>query len=456
MNIKQIRLINFKNIDDSTIVFKNNMSGIYGPNGVGKTSVIESISLVKDYFSKPVKTDENRNNLFNKKLEKYIKIGETILIVEVILHNEDNNIDYTLSLEFERKNKEDFICSREELRYKKANSKALEKNLIKVIYDTEDVYPKVIITDFDSKSFISAYLNDSTLTVRELLINYNNFYSYAFQAKRLKEALIGDFEKAKLKIDKDSQLVLDNINIVKEILGNILTIELKDQLLCKETISIPIKCFENNKVRTIVYNEDKNIYDEDEADLLEKTINEINSIVSIIIPNSKILANSMDEGINAQRNIHRKSVMLYMIKEGVEVPLVDESTGTIKLVALISILIFCLKNKKATVFIDEFDVHIFEYLLATLLLVIGKYLKGQLIFTAHNLLPMEKLNKESIIIATKNEGEIKYTFIKTSSRTNNVRLKYLKSQAMWSEENIDPLSLNIPKLELFIQRLVLE
>ncbi|MGL4868351.1 MAG: AAA family ATPase, partial [Cetobacterium sp.] len=100
MNIKQIRLINFKNIDDSTIVFKNNMSGIYGPNGVGKTSVIESISLVKDYFSKPVKTDENRNNLFNKKLEKYIKIGETILIVEVILHNEDNNIDYTLSLEF--------------------------------------------------------------------------------------------------------------------------------------------------------------------------------------------------------------------------------------------------------------------------------------------------------------------------------------------------------------------
>lgn len=231
---------------------------------------------------------------------------------------------------------------------------------------------------------------------------------------------------------------------------------MKDQLLCKDSISIPIKCFENNKVRTILYNEDKNIYDEDEADLLEKTINEINSIISIIIPNSKLLPNSVDEGINTQRDVRRKSVRLYMIKEGDKIPLANESTGTIKLVSLISILIFCLKNKKATVFIDEFDIHIFEYLLATLLLVIGKHLKGQLVFTAHNLLPMEKLNKESIIIATKNEGEIKYTFIKTSSRTNNVRLKYLKSQAMWSEENIDPLSLNIPKLELFIQRLVLE
>ena len=250
--------------------------------------------------------------------------------------------------------------------------------------------------------------------------------------------------------------ILENINKVSEILENILTIELKDQLLCRDTISIPIKCFEDNKVKTIIYNENQNIYDENEANLLERTITEINSIISVIIPNSELVFISQDEGINAKGNIIRKSVVLYIKKGETLVPLVDESTGTIKLVSLVSILIFCLKNKKATIFIDEFDVHIFEYLLATLLLVIGKYLRGQLVFTAHNLLPMEKLNKESIIIATKNEGEIRYTFIKTNSKTNNVRLKYLKSQAMWSEENIDPLSLNIPKLELLVQRLVLK
>lgn len=463
MNIKQIRLINFKNIDDSTIIFKNNMSGIYGPNGVGKTSIIEAISLVKDYFSKPIKTDENRNILFNKKLEKYIKVGEKTLGIEVILYNEDNNIDYTLILELERRDKENFICSREELRYKKANSKTLEKNLIKVIYN--NAYPKVFITDFDSQIFKHDYLNDFKISVMDLLVNYKNFYSYSFQIKKIKEALNGDIEETKNmsknkkiieKIEKDSKLVLDNIKIVKEILENILTIELKDQLLCKDTISIPIKCFENNEVKTIIYNENQNIYVESEANLLEKTIKEINSIISIIIPNSELKATPKKVGESSDEDIIRKSVKLYMIKEGDEISLVNESTGTIKLVSLISILIFCLKNKKATVFVDEFDVHIFEYLLATLLLVIGKHLKGQLVFTAHNLLPMEKLNKESIIIATKNEGEIKYTFIKTSSRTNNVRLKYLKSQAMWSEENIDPLSLNIPKLELFIQRLVLE
>lgn len=501
MNIKQIRLVNFKNIEDSIIVFKNNMSGIYGPNGVGKTAIIEAIGLVKNYFSKPMKTDSNRNNIFNKKLEKYIKIGESSLGIEVILYDKDNNLEYLLILEFKRKDKEDFFCSKEELSYKKANSRALEKNLIKVIYNGEDVYPEVVITDFEADSFLPIYLNDSVLSTRDLLINYNNFYSFSFQIKKIKEALKGEIEKliietsekreelekelqdengiidfkilnlkyksiekkyilkkekVQLKIENDSQLVLENINKVSEILENILTIELKDQLLCRDTVSIPIKCFEDNKVKTIIYNENQNIYDENEANLLERTITEINSIISVIIPNSELVFISQDEGINAKGNIIRKSVVLYIKKGETLVPLVDESTGTIKLVSLVSILIFSLKNKKATIFIDEFDVHIFEYLLATLLLVIGKYLRGQLVFTAHNLLPMEKLNKESIIIATKNEGEIRYTFIKTNSKTNNVRLKYLKSQAMWSEENIDPLSLNIPKLELLVQRLVLK
>ena len=50
------------------------MSGIYGPNGVGKTAIIEAIGLVKNYFSKPMKTDSNRNNIFNKKLEKLEKV----------------------------------------------------------------------------------------------------------------------------------------------------------------------------------------------------------------------------------------------------------------------------------------------------------------------------------------------------------------------------------------------
>lgn len=496
MNIKEIRLVNFKNIEDSTIVFKNNMSGIYGPNGMGKTAIIEAISLVKDYFSNPLKKDgAEREERFINKLNTFMKKDEDYIIIETLFNDSLNNNQYRLILEFQ-KNQESYFCSREELNFRKIQvSKSgrirysEEKELIKINSNLEDIIPSVIITDFNKTDFVLSESLDGKTLVRDVLRNYSNFYSLMFQITNftngLQEALrslyiknvemlnyktkeglleenkeIGlasykEEKRIKAKIEEDSKTIKFALDNLEMILKNILIIELKDQLLCRDTISIPIKCFENNAVKTIIYNEDQNIYDEDEADMLEKTIKEIGGIISIIIPNSKLIAKVSEEGINAQRNTIRKSVVLYIMKNDVLIPLVHESTGTIKLVSLISTLIFSLKNEKATVFIDEFDVHIFEYLLATLLLVISKYLKGQLVFTAHNLLPMEKLDKDSIIIATKNESEIKYTFVKTSSKTNNVRLKYLKSQAMWSEENIDPLLLNIPKLEVFIQRLVL-
>ena len=501
MNIKEIRLVNFKNIEDSTIIFKNNMSGIYGPNGVGKTAIIEAISLVKEYFSKPVKkVGSEREERFVNKLSNFIKKDEKYIIIEVLFNDNTSNHQYRLILEFQ-KNQENYFCSREELNFRKASiSKngriryCEEKELIKITSNLEEIMPNIIITDFDKENFILSESLDDKTSVKDVLKNYGNFYSLMLQINNFENGLIGVFknlwskeidelkrlyqsefkenisekyeiiglknkkngEKIKNKILEDSRTISMALYNLEMILKNMLIIELKDQLLCKDSISIPIKCFENNKIKTIMYNEDKNIYDEDEADMLEKTIKEIDGIISIIIPNSKLIAKVSEEGINAQRNTIRKSVVLYIMKNNVLIPLVHESTGTIKLVSLISTLIFCLKNKTATIFIDEFDVHIFEYLLATLLLIISKYLKGQLVFTAHNLLPMEKLDKDSIIIATKNEGEIKYTFVKTSSKTNNVRLKYLKSQAMWSEENIDPLSLNIPKLEVFIQKLVLK
>lgn len=463
MNIKEIRLINFKNIEDSIITFKNNISGIYGPNGMGKTAIIEAISLVKDYFSIPTKKNEiEREKIITDKLNAFMKINENNMIIETSFIDENNEDIYKLILEFE-KNNDRFFCSREELIFKKANKSpsgrlrySEEKNLIKITSDLKNITPKITITNFLEKDFSLELAIDENKTIREVLKNCDNFYSLMMQLKNYRQGLDIKSSKIEKKVIEDTLFLKKSIELVQRFLENILTIELKDQLLCRETISIPIKCFIDNRVKTIIYDEKKNIYNEREADILEKTITEINSIISIIIPNSELICESKITGINSHSNTYQKSVLLYMKKNETLIPLVQESTGTIKLISLISVLIFCLKNKNSTVFIDELDVHIFEYLLATFLLIIGEYSKGQLVFTAHNLLPMEKLNKDSIIVATKNEGEIKYTFIKTNSKTNNVRLKYLKSQAMWSEENIDPLLLNIPKLEVFIQRLVLE
>lgn len=48
--ISSIRIINFKGIKDTKIHFTERITGIYGENGVGKTSVLEVIKLFQSAY----------------------------------------------------------------------------------------------------------------------------------------------------------------------------------------------------------------------------------------------------------------------------------------------------------------------------------------------------------------------------------------------------------------------
>ena len=70
---------------------------------------------------------------------------------------------------------------------------------------------------------------------------------------------------------------------------------------------------------------------------------------------------------------------------------------------------------------------------------------------------MEKLDRNSIIISTflsdeKELEKISYTSFKgKTSQTTNLRLKYLRSQYTWTEENITPLFINESKVEKILR-----
>jgi len=117
-------------------------------------------------------------------------------------------------------------------------------------------------------------------------------------------------------------------------------------------------------------------------------------------------------------------------------------------------LIYCIQDENALVVIDELDAHIFEYLLAVILEQISKIAKGQLIFTAHNLSPMERLKGENIIVTSLDEDEINYSYFKRISKTTNLRQKYIRSQAIWSEDNINPLNISETEIALYMRKLV--
>lgn len=64
------------------------------------------------------------------------------------------------------------------------------------------------------------------------------------------------------------------------------------------------------------------------------------------------------------------------------------------------LLIVVFNRESITVAIEKLDAGVFEYLLGELLRIISEKGKGQLIFTSHNLRPLETLDKNFIAFTT--------------------------------------------------------
>ena len=76
--------------------------------------------------------------------------------------------------------------------------------------------------------------------------------------------------------------------------------------------------------------------------------------------------------------------------------------------------------------IDELDAGIFEYLLGELLKIISEKGKGQLIFTSHNLRPLEVLSNEELYFSTTNPDNKFIKFINVKEN-NNLRNMFIRS-----------------------------
>lgn len=450
MSIKSIEIKNFKTIKDSKIEFKRNLSAIYGPNGTGKTAIIEVLDIMKSYFVNPFMKCET----LEKKILKGISIGEKNLIIDVIFSIDE--FDYKILVEFNKYTDDSLYVSREELSFKETNSKRKFKNIVKIVNNENLLSPEIYIENSTKNNF--DILEKSILSqieggAKRFINDFANLSSYL--SLIIKYANIKDNEK--VSIPEKLSLVMTHFSKIEKIFLDMVIITLEEQALYNLNLLIPMNIHTNKVHGTLAVNyRDSigNIYTEKEAEILEETVKEINSIFSTIIPNSKL---STERKITSLEGEELKvGVNIYVEREGRKLLLDQESTGVIKLVSLLSIILYYIKDKNAIVAIDEFDIHIFEYLLALFLEKVALYAKGQLIFTAHNLLPMEKLDKESIIISTKDEKKgVSYVYLKGASVTTNLRQKYLRSQTMWTEENIEPLLLNSSALEMFIKKLVI-
>lgn len=171
--------------------------------------------------------------------------------------------------------------------------------------------------------------------------------------------------------------------------------------------------------------------------LASQVINTINMVLQEIIPSMIIelapLGNEFTEngniGIRAQLV---RTALRPGTNETMQLPLKYESEGIKKIISILHLFICAYNSPGITLAIDELDSGIYEYLLGELLQIMQKSGLGQLIFTSHNLRPLEMLNSSSIIFTTTNP-ENRYVRASNVKPSNNLRLRYFRDITLGSD-----------------------
>lgn len=157
---------------------------------------------------------------------------------------------------------------------------------------------------------------------------------------------------------------------------------------------------------------------------IKKILASMSNVLCQLVPGMRIDLKEVS-AIILQNGKEGKCAEVVIARDGIELPLRCISDGARKLISILCLLISAYNEKSVTIAIDELDAGIFEYLLGEILQIFEESGKGQLIFTSHNLRPLEVINKKFIYFTTTNP-ENRYIRLKNVGASNNLRNLYFR------------------------------
>ena len=424
VRIKRIELTNFKNVENGIIEFKNNIKedeefnpkseiiGLYGQNGSGKTALVNACNFLKCILEGESLPNDAYNyiNLFetsaNLKFDFYIKTSK-----------EKYFVNYEFTLEKTENNK--VVISKEKLTYSKKEEKWTSKVTL-VDYDL--TYNEEI---FRPKS----KFNEIISTNKDNIINLK-----VAQKLALEKNTSFIFNEDVKKIFLSSSKCMDYINIIDTLTYfarcNLFVIMNDYTGIINMNILMPFS-FRLEQEEGITSGDivvglgGVTVVSKPAFDILNKIIEQMNVVLKHIVPTLEIELYNYGEQHDENGNIGIK-VELLSIKNNAKLPIKYESEGIKKIISILSALIAMYNNSSICMVVDELDSGIYEFLLGEILKVIEKGGKGQLIFTSHNLRPLEVLNKDSLYFTTTNLKNRYIRFANVKSN-NNLRSLYIRS-----------------------------
>lgn len=435
VRLLRVEINNFMNVEHGVINFATNLAsdiwvdksdilGIYGQNGSGKTAFVNVLEIL-DCLLTGISLPEGSEN--------YITMGkaQTSCIFEFSVSDTVSfyRIFYSFTIDkrnnkIENGDKSSAFISTEQIQYKEfSNSKwSVKKTLIKTHISVDEpvvIKPEKnrlialgsseqIIARLNALAILAVEKSQSYLFSNEVLklmfANYKN-NNCSFYTNIL--VILKEYASYNLYIIKNSDMGLINLNIM-------LPLSMKT-----ETHGMPLI------TQSMLRLDTPGTIPKQNFTLVCDCIHNINMVLGVLIPGMQLELRQIGSELSKD-NKELVTAELQSIRCGQRIPLKYESDGIKKIISILSALIAVHNFQSITVVIDEFDSGIFEYLLGEILTVLERSGRGQLIFTSHNLRPLEVLNKNNVIFTTTNKAN-RYLRLKNVKRNNNLRDLYYRS-----------------------------
>ncbi|MBE6665974.1 MAG: hypothetical protein E7603_07135 [Ruminococcaceae bacterium] len=158
-------------------------------------------------------------------------------------------------------------------------------------------------------------------------------------------------------------------------------------------------------------------------DFVKRSVYSINCVLGVLIPGMTLSVKEYGGQVTPDGKDGMRFEIL-SVRGETRIPLKCESEGIKKLISVLNILIAMYNHPSVLVAVDEFDAGVYEYLLGEILGILEENGRGQLIFTSHNLRPLEMIHKNDIIFTTTNPNN---RYIRFSGAKGNLRDQYIRS-----------------------------
>lgn len=429
VRLESIEIKNFKNVCHGKISFENSRKpydasilGLYGQNGSGKTALIDAIALLKFALSgQPIPlqfADFININASSANLKYDLKIKNTKTDAEYnvvyefnlgrVAIESDSNVENNSS-----KTKYQTVITDEIISFLSKNEKLRKQHLIDAgneeVFGPETKYNSLVGNDENTRKDLQL----------EKRMSFDKSKSFVF-SKKLFNTIRQNCKEDYLRFLYESLVFYGNFDLFVINTAN-------SGLISVNGLPLNFKYEENGEtsIGNLQINLNKStVFPQTTLEVINKVINNMNIVLRQLVPGLTIGVKELGTELLPDGSFGTK-IQLVSKKNDKDIPLKYESEGIKKIISVLQLLIVVYNNPSITVAIDELDSGIFEYLLGELLRIISKKGVGQLIFTSHNLRPLETIDRGFIAFTTTNPNKryIRLTNIKTN---NNLRDFYYR------------------------------